>query len=128
MMENTYHIGLEAGLILSLQQLAPVNAVEEVVRLDLGGALGSQTLLCVAVEEAGQKVACSGGDDLGPREMQRLSEDLAVHVVGVLVVKGWKTCQHLVEEDTECPPIYRLCVSAASEEFRGQVLGCSAKC
>src|SRR5690242_12391672 len=128
MIETTYHVGLEAGLVLSLQQLAPVNAVEEVVRLDLGCALGSQTLLGVAVEEAGQEIACSGGDDLRPREMQRLGEDLAVHVVGVLVVKWWKTCQHLVEEDTECPPIYRLCVSAASQQFRSKVLGCSAEC
>jgi hypothetical protein len=55
----TYHIGLEARLVLPLQQLTPVNAVEEVVRLDLSSSLRSQTLLCVAVEEAGQKVACS---------------------------------------------------------------------
>jgi hypothetical protein len=38
---STYHTGLEAGLILPLEQLSPVNAVEEVMCLDLSRALGS---------------------------------------------------------------------------------------
>ena len=102
--------------------------MEEVVRLNLSCSLRSQTLLGVAVEEAGQKVACSRRNDLGSREVQRLSEDLAVHVVGVLVVEGRETCQHLIEEDTERPPIYRLCVTAAGQQLRGEVFGCSAEC
>lgn len=124
----TYHVGLEAGLVLPLQKFTPVNAVEEVVRLDLSRALGSQTLLCVAVEQTSEEVACSRGNDLRPREVQRLGENLAVHIVGVLVVERRETSQHLVEKDTQCPPIYRLRVATTGEKLGSKVFGRTTEC
>ena len=55
--------------------------------------------------------------------MQGLRENLAIHLVGVLIVEWWQASQHLVQENAEGPPIDRLGVAAASEEFWGKILG-----
>jgi hypothetical protein len=127
MIKYTYHTRLETGLILPLEQLSPVNAVEEVVCLDLGCTLGSQPLVRIAIEEPGQQISRSRWYNLWAREVQWLSEDLAVHVVGVLVVEGWQACQHLVEKNTECQPIDRLGVASTGEELGREVLGRSTE-
>ena len=127
MCKFTYHIGLEAGLVLPLQQLSPIDAVEEVVCLDLRCALCAQPLVRVAVEQAGQQVSCSRWYNLGAREMQRLGENLAVHIVGVLVVEWWQTSQHLVQEHTKRPPIDRLGVAGTGKKFRSKVLWSSTE-
>jgi hypothetical protein len=59
--------------------------------------------------------------------VQWFSQDLAVHVVGVLVVERWQTRQHLVQKYTKCPPIDRLCIASASQQFRRKVFWCSTE-
>lgn len=41
--KDTYHVRPEAGLVLSLEELAPVNVCEEVVRLDFSSAVGAKS-------------------------------------------------------------------------------------
>jgi hypothetical protein len=101
--------------------------VEEVVSLDLCRTLGSQALLCIAVEQSSQEVARGRWDNLWTREVQGLGENLAVHVVGVLVVERWETRQHLVQKDTESPPIDRLRVPGAGEELGCEIFWCSTE-
>lgn len=50
---ETYHVGLECWFIFALQELLPVNAVEKGVRLDLGGAIDSQSLGRVSIQKLG---------------------------------------------------------------------------
>ena len=89
--------------------------MEKVVCFDFSCALGSQSLLCVAVEQAGQEISGGRRNNLGAWEVQWLCEDLAVHVVCVLIIERRQACQHLVQEDTECPPIDSLSVAGSSE-------------
>jgi hypothetical protein len=54
-------------------------------------------------------------------------QDLAVHFVGVLIVEWRQACQHLIEQDTESPPIHSLGVAVAKEKFWGEVFGSSTE-
>lgn len=65
---STYHIGTEAWLVLPLQQLAPVNVGEEVVRLDLRSTICTQTVLRIAVEKPSEKIPSSRRNHLRTRE------------------------------------------------------------
>lgn len=85
---STYHSWLERRLVLSLQELTPVDRGEEWVCLDLRGAVGTQTSLRVTVEELLKEILRGRWNDLGPWEVQWVAQDLAIHLVGVLVVEG----------------------------------------
>lgn len=121
--EATYHIGLERRLILALQKLAPVDGVEEGVRLDLGRAVGTETLLRVTVEQLGQKVLGGRRYHVVAGEVEGFRENLAVHLVRVLVVEGRQSRKHLVQKDSERPPIHRLVVALSHKQLGRQVLG-----
>ena len=95
--------------------------------LDLGRAAGTHALFRVPIEQAGEEVLRGGRDDLGPREMQGLREDLSVHLVGVLVVEGREARQHLVEQDAQRPPVDRLGVALAEQQLGREVLGSAAE-
>lgn len=124
----TYHIGLEAWLILPVKQLSPIDAVEEWMRLDLCGTVDSEPLRCIPVQETGQKIASSRWHNLWPGKMERFGQYLAVHVVCVLVVERRQTRQHLVEEDTQSPPIDSLGVAGAMQKLGCEVFGRTAEC
>jgi hypothetical protein len=111
----TYHIGTETGLILPLKQFTPIDVGKEVVRLDLCGTVGTETTLRIAVEQAREKIPSSWWDDITAGESQGLLQDLAVHLVRVLVVEGGQTRQHLIEQDTQSPPIHCLRVPIAEQ-------------
>ena len=49
------------------------------------------------------------------REAKRVMENALVHEVDVLVIKGWKTGHHLVQEDAQSPPIDRFVVPLTFE-------------
>jgi hypothetical protein len=118
----TYHIRTEAGLILPLEQFAPVDIGKEVVRLDLCGTVGTKTTLGIAIKQARQEIPSSGGNNVAARESQGLLQNLAVHFVGVLIVERRQTGQHFVEQDTESPPVHGLGVSIAKKQLGGKVL------
>jgi hypothetical protein len=86
---STYHTRLEGRLIFAVQQLPPVDAVEEIVRLDLRRTVCSQSLLSVTVKKFSEKVTRSWWHNIGAWEVQWFCENLAVHLVGILVVEGW---------------------------------------
>ena len=123
----TYHIRTEAGLVLPLKQFAPINVSKEVVRLDLGGTVGTQTTLRIAIEQARKKIPSSWGDNVTAGEGQGLLQNLAIHLVGVLIVERWQTRQHFVEQNTECPPIDTLGVSVAKQQLGGKILRSTAE-
>lgn len=59
--------------------------------------------------------------------MQRLSEDLAIHIVGVFIIKWWQASQHLIQQYTERPPIDSLGIASTRQELRSEVLWCSTE-
>lgn len=124
---QTYHVGTEARLVLPLKQLAPVNIGEEVMRLDLGGAVGTQPALRITIEQASEKVASSRGNDIAAREGQGFLEDLAVHLIGILIVEWRQAREHLVEQNAKRPPIDGLGVPIAEEQLGGKILRCSTE-
>lgn len=92
------------------------------VRLDLCGTVGTKTTLRIAIEQARKKIPSSWGDNVTAGEGQRLLQNLAVHLVGVLIVKRRQTRQHFVQQNTECPPIDSLGISVAKQQLGGKVL------
>lgn len=112
---QTYNTRFESGLIFPLKQLPPIDAVEEMVRLDLTGTLCTQPLLGVAVQQPREEIARSWGDDVRAGEVQWFCKDFAVHLIRILIVEGWETCKHFVEEDAEGPPVDCFGVATASE-------------
>lgn len=68
---DTYHIGLKARLILSLEKLSPINVREEVMSFDLGSTIRTKPSLGVAVQQSGQKVLGRRRDDIQAGEMER---------------------------------------------------------
>jgi hypothetical protein len=94
--KDTYHVRSEAGLILPLEKLAPVNVGEEVVRLDFSGTVGTQSAHGITVQQSCEKIPSGRRDDIAGGESQRLLQDLAVHFVGVLIIEWRKTSKHLV--------------------------------
>ena len=95
--------------------------------LDLGGAVRTQATLGPAVEQVHEQVLGGGRYHFGPREVQRLGQDLAVHLVGVLVVVRGQPRQHLVQQHAQRPPVDRLAVTLAEEEFGREVFGGAAE-
>ncbi len=59
--------------------------------------------------------------------MKGFGEDLAVHFVGIFIVVGRKSGQHLVEKNAESPPIDRFGVTLTQQELGGEVLGGTAE-
>ena len=49
-------------------------------------------------------------------------DDHFVDIHGVIVAKGSMACMHLVNEDTERPPVHRLGVAFVEQNFGGDVL------
>ena len=49
-------------------------------------------------------------------------ENFAVHLVGVFRVEGWETSEHLVQEDSERPPVDHLRVTLTNQQLWRQVL------
>jgi hypothetical protein len=84
-------------------------------------AFDTEATCGVASEELSEDRACVFGELVS--EFKRLVQDLLVHLVGVLVVEGRQTVNHLVEEDTESPPIDGLVVAVTGENFRSEVFG-----
>lgn len=126
--DNTYHIRSEARLVLSLKQLAPVDVGEEVVGLDIGRTIGTQATLGITIKQLGEKITRRVRHNVMAWEGQRLLQDLAVHLVGVFVIERRKTSQHLVEQNTQCPPIDALGVAIAQQKLWSEVLGGTAEC
>lgn len=109
----TYHIGSEAWLILPLEQLTPVNIGKEVVRFDFRSTIGTESAVWITIKKPSEKVPCGRGNDVAAWERQRLLQDLAIHIICVLVIERWKTRQHLIEKYTQSPPVDCLGVSLA---------------
>jgi len=95
--------------------------------LDFRCTVGTQTPRSITVEQPGQKIPGRRRNNIGSREMKRLGENLAVHLVCVFVVEWWQTCQHLVEQYAKRPPIHRLGVTLTVKEFWCKVFRCTAE-
>ena len=65
----TYNIGFEGWVIFPLQQLSPVDAIEELMCFDFRGPFGSQAMLWAAVKESSQQVFGGGWNNLRPRKV-----------------------------------------------------------
>lgn len=61
------------------------------------------------------------------REFQFTFLDKLEHCRLRLVIKWWKSKHHLIGQNTQWPPISKLVISSTSENFRSQILRCSAK-
>ena len=96
--------------------------------LNLRCTVAAETSCGVAVEQSGQQVPGRRRYHVGPREMERLGEDFAVHLIRVLVVEWRQTRQHLVQQHTQSPPIDSLGVALSVQELRCKVFGCTAEC
>lgn len=68
---------------------------EEGMVLDILGAVDTESLARISVEQTSQKRPGFGTNAIG--EAQRFGENLAVHFVGVFVVEGRKTSKHFVQ-------------------------------
>lgn len=123
----TYHVRTEAGLVLPLEKLAPVNVCEEVVRFDLCGAVSTETTNGITVQQSCEQIASGRWYDVAAWEGQRFLQDFAVHFVDILVVEWRKACQHLVEQDTQSPPIDSLGVAITKQKLRSKVFGSAAE-
>ena len=58
---------------------------------------------------------------------KRVLQDLLVHDIGVLIVVRRETGKHLVEEDTQCPPVDDFVVAFSVQNLGSEVLGCTAE-
>lgn len=54
------------------------------------------------------------------------AENLLVNSEWIVVEERWKAGQHLVDQDTKCPPVDGFVVSFALNDLRSQVLRCAA--
>lgn len=97
------------------------------MRLDLSGSVGTQPALRIPVQQSREEIPRGGWDNIAAREGERFLQDLAVHLVGVLIVEWRQPRQHLIKQDTQSPPIHRLRVAIAKQEFRREVLGSSTE-
>ena len=127
-LRKTYHIGLEAGFVFSLEQFTPVNVREEVVGLDFRSTVSAQAALWVTVEKARKQILRCTGDDIRAWESKWFLENLAVHLVGVFIVERWQTSQHFVEKHAKRPPVNRLGIAVSKEQLRGKVFGSATEC
>lgn len=123
--KSTYDIRTESRLNLLVQKLAPVDRLKESMRLDLGSAVGSQSLDGIAIQQSGKEAASMEVHVGG--ELERILKNLLVHFIGVFVIEWGKTSQHLVQKDAQSPPVNSLGVTLSEKEFRGQVLGSSTE-
>mmetsp|Transcript_7297 Transcript_7297/g.8755 ORF Transcript_7297/g.8755 Transcript_7297/m.8755 type:complete len:303 (+) Transcript_7297:131-1039(+) len=55
-------------------------------------------------------------------------QDLLVDSKGALVIEWRIPCEHLIDNDTQSPPVYRLIVALALDDLRRKVLGSSTQC
>jgi len=87
---ETHNSRLERRLNLLGDQLLPVDVPrEERMVLDIRRSVDSQPMSWIPVEQTDEKRPSFGPNLLG--EPKRILEDLAVHLVGVLVVEGRET-------------------------------------
>ncbi|BAS92948.1 Os05g0237501, partial [Oryza sativa Japonica Group] len=101
----------------------PVDAVEEGVLLDLGGAPGEgDPLVGLLDEQAADEVTRDGAGAAVGGEAERLLDDVAERgaVAGALERGG--AVDELVEEDSQRPPVDGAAVALAADDLRGQVL------
>lgn len=87
---RTHNSRLERRLNLLGNEPLPVDVPrEERVVLNVGGSVDSEPVGRIPIEQSDEQRASLGANLL--REAKRVLEDLAVHFVGVLVVKGRET-------------------------------------
>jgi hypothetical protein len=98
-----------------------------VVRLDLRSTVRTQSAHGVTVQQSSEKISGSRWDNVAAGESQRLLQDLAIHFVGIFIVEWRQACQHLIEQDTESPPIHGLGVPITKEKFWSKIFGSSAE-
>lgn len=91
---------------------------KEGVILDILGAVDAKPLARISIKQTGQKRSGFRTNTIG--EAQRFGENLAVHFVGVFVVKGRKTSEHFVQEDTKSPPVNAFSVAVTRKKFRSK--------
>ena len=67
------------------------------MRLNLGGTVGTKTLLRITIQKSGQEVPSSWRNDLGAWEVKRFGQDLPVHLIRILVIERRQASEHLIE-------------------------------
>jgi len=124
-------LGLVGGNQLLLFELFEVEVLEPGVREDLFDAVGSESLSAVLVEELHNEVLGFVGhvdlvaDGVGEVHGALLNEE--VHSVLVTMEEGRNTDDHLVNQDSEGPPIDGVVMTVANEHLRGEILGSSTE-
>ena len=93
---------------------------------DLVDTIGSESCLTVLVEQLDNKVLCFWRDSNLVAdwvwEVYWALSDQEVHSVPVAVEEGWNADDHLVDQDSECPPVDSVVVAVPDKHFWGQVL------
>lgn len=117
---------LERRPDLLLRQLLKVDVFrKEIMALDVFRTLDTKTAGGVAGEQLGKDGAGVFRELVS--KFEGLVQDLLVHLICVLVVEGREAVDHLVEENTEGPPVNGFVVAVSGENLGREVLGCAAE-
>uniref|UniRef100_A0A8R7UP35 Uncharacterized protein n=1 Tax=Triticum urartu TaxID=4572 RepID=A0A8R7UP35_TRIUA len=101
----------------------PVDALEEWVLLDLGGAAAvREALLRLLGQQAPDEVPGGGADAGRVGEAQRLADNVEERGAVAGALEGRGAVQQLVEEDAEGPPVDGAAVAVAADDLGRQVL------
>jgi hypothetical protein len=123
--------GLIRGRELLTQKLLHVEVREPLVGQNLLDTLGTKAGFAAFVEQPEDQVLGVGRHlnlvTDGIREVDVRLFDQKVHSMLVTVEEWWDSHNHLVNKDTERPPIDRVVVTISNEHLRGQVLSSSAE-
>lgn len=120
------YFGLEGRNDMALDINVPHDTLKEGMVLDIAAAVLEVAIAFgdIRRKQASQQVARGHADMVTP--VHTAVEDLLVEVDGVLVRKRRAADEHLVDEDTQTPPVDGLAVALGANDLGGQVIGGAA--
>lgn len=102
---------------LLVAQLLQVELAEEGVREDLVAAICTQAPAFIFLEQLLNYIFCDVADTDSVPLLVRPSDlgslDIQEHYIAVLVIEGRDSCEHLVDQNAEGPPVGRMVMPCA---------------
>ena len=106
---------------LLVAQLLEVELAEEGVRENLVAAICTQAPAFIFLEQLLNYIFCDVADTDSVPLLVRPSDfgslNIQEHYIAVLVIEGRDSCEHLVDQNAEGPPVGRVVVSRAKQHF-----------
>lgn len=78
---------------------------------DLVGTFVAESLIGILVKQSSQQISALGSDGIGFWELKFFVDDVLEHLFLVFLVEGRARVQHLIDENSERPPVNWACVS-----------------